>query len=562
MRKFCINHPTQKAFRLCHFCGDYYCEECLIKWKDYYYCRNIGCLQAFKVENGLHDHDTSVSKIIIGIDFGTTKTTAAILRDNRIEIIPDSKGRMSIPSVVLISPENEIFIGWDALNHPNRYLNNYITINSILQILGNEEYCNLGSRKVYPHLIIALILRQLKLKAEAYIGDDINEAVISVPAHFNINQREALKQASEIAGFKIRRIISAATLAAQFCTFNISGESNNIAMVVDVGGDNTNASIMAYGDGVFEVKSVTGQNNLGGNVFDDVICDHVQTILRNQFGNFNTFNQLQNFAFRNAITNAKIELSESLSSRIYLPSFIGIGESTFKDLDYTLTRDQLNKLIAPYLNRVVSIIDESLVNASVTLQDINRLYLIGGSSRIPKIKETISLHLRLQPESTYEPEFSVVKGSAIQAGVLSGTVKDVLLLNVFPGSLSILLDDGSSHILIEKSTTIPTLVKKIFSTTYNNQRDIIFRIFENNNWDAPIGELLISNIPPAPKGIPQIEIILDIDANNIIHVAAKDKSTGQDTSLRISSSNRLSNEQVSNMHNSLLEIMKSSQYKL
>ena len=557
MENFCYNHPDRKASNICHFCNEYYCDECLVKENDYYYCRNIGCLQSFRVENGLNYYDSNNSKSIIGIDFGTTKTIAAIYRNNRFEIITDSKGRLTMPSLVLVTPDDEIFVGWEAKLHPHRYVSKHITINSVKRVLGKEQERSWGNWKTQPQEIAALIFARLKIEVEVYLGEEINEAVLSIPAHFDINQRLAVLDAAQIAGFNVKRVINEATAAATY--YNHKSSKEGKAIVVDIGGGTTAVSIVGYWDGVIEVISTAGDHYIGGDDFDQLIVDHLKAFLENQ-GELSTLTMVQEFVLRNAATNAKIELSNSSSTRIYLPAFIRREGRTYQDLDILFTRDQFNLLIDSYIKRIINLIDEAQKISELAFKDIEKLILIGGSRRIPKIREVISQHLNLKPQGNIDPEECVAKGAAVQAAVLSGNMKDVLLLDTYPRSLSVEVSDGSLQILIKMNTTIPTEVKKIFSTTYNNQSKIKFRFFEGESNEILnniyLGELLISGIQPAPLGIPEIEVIVDIDVNGIIQAEAKDKSTDKKSSIRFSAPSKLNQAQIDIIKNRVFEVMK------
>ena len=294
---------------------------------------------------------------IIGIDFGTTKTIATIYRNNRFEIIPDRKGRFTIPSLVFVTPEEEIFAGWEAKLHPQRFVSKHITINSVKRILGKELDCNWGSWKTHPQEIAALILARLKIEVEEYLGYEVNDAVIAIPAHFDINQRWAIIQAADIAGFKVRRLVNEATAAAIFYCYNISNDGN--AIIVDIGGGTTDVSIVQYGDGIIAVNSTVGDHYLGGDDFDELIINYLKSLLKNQGEDVGTFTPIQEFVLRNSVTNAKIELSESLSTHIYLPAFIKRDGRKYDDLNFTLSRDQFNRLIDPFLKRILSLIDEA-----------------------------------------------------------------------------------------------------------------------------------------------------------------------------------------------------------
>jgi molecular chaperone DnaK len=498
------------------------------------------------------------NKSIIGIDFGTTKTIAAIFRDNLFEIIPDSRGRLTIPSLVLITPEEEIFVGWEAKLHPQRYTSEHITINSIKRVLGKEHDCVWGNWKTHPQEIAALILARLKIEVEIYLGEEITDAVIAIPAHFDINQRWAVLQAAEIAGFKVRRLINEATAAATFYTRGFSEQGN--AIIVDIGGGTTDVSIISYGEGLVEVQSTTGDHYVGGDDFDQIIVDHLKEVLRKRSGDFDNLTNIQEFVLRSAATNAKIELTDSSSTRIYLPAFIRRDGRTYDDLDYTLSRDQFIKLLDPFLKRILSLVDEAQRNSELTFKQIDKLILVGGSSMIPKIREMISKHIGLQIHGNIDHELSVAKGAAALAGILQGDIKGMLLLDTLPCSLSIEDSDGSAQIMIPKNKTIPTISRKIFSTTQDNQQEIEIRFFEGESKQAKnnifIGKLMLSDIPNAKKGTPKIEVTLDIDANGTICARAKETASQKETRVRLLAPFLLNQAQINVMRSAVSEVIK------
>jgi molecular chaperone DnaK len=496
---------------------------------------------------------------IIGIDFGTTKTIAAIFKNNKFEIIPDRKGRLSLPSLVLITPEEEIFVGWEAKHHPQRYVSKHITINSVKRVLGKEQDCNWGSWKTHPQEIAALILARLKIEVEEYLGYEVNDAVIAIPAHFDINQRWSVIQAAEIAGFKVRRLVNEATAAAIYYCYNIPNDGS--AIIIDIGGGTTDVSIIRYGDGVIEVNSTIGDHYLGGDDFDELIINHLKSLLMNQGESIGNFTPIQEFVLRNAVTNAKIELSESLSTHIYLPAFIKRDRRKYDDLNYTLNRDGFNRLSDPFLKRIRSLIDEAKKQANINIKDINKLILVGGSSRIPKIREMICQHISHSPEGNIDPEKCDAMGAAAYAAVLSGNLKDFLLLDTIPGSLSIEGPEGIAQVILEKNETIPVKVTKVFTTIRDYQSEIEARIFEGENNlvkdNTYIGSILLSGIPREQRGVPKIEVTLDVDANGTIFASVGDASNKlNQTQVVLSSPFRLNQAQINVMKNAVSEVMK------
>ena len=560
MEVFCINHPDRKAWGFCHFCREYYCEECLVRGNEYYYCKNVGCIQSHRVEQGLnYDVNLKNEFIIIGIDFGTTKTIAAIYRNNRFEIIPDSKGRLTIPSLVLVTPDDEIFVGWEANLHPNRYGSKHITINSIKRVLGKKQNCTWGNWQTQPQEIAALILARLKVEVEVYLGEEVNDVIISVPAHFDINQRLAVRQAAEIAGFKVRRLINEATATAIFYSHKLSNMGS--AIVVDIGGGTTDVSIINYGDGVIEVIGTAGDHYLGGDDFDDVIIGYIKAFLKKKYNNSFTFTTIQEFVLKKAATYAKIELSNSFSTRIYLPAFLKKEGKVYDDLDITINRDAFNLLINPFLQKILSLIDDVLNNIELTFK-ITSLILVGGSSRIPKIREIVSERIGLSPSGIADAENCVAKGTAAQAAILNGNLKDFLLLDTIQIPILVQDHNGNCEVFIKKNTTIPTYVSKLFTTTNDNQNEMNFRFFEGENTNPSdnifLGELRINDLPKAPKGVSKVELVVDINANGIIHATVKDKAIrNKESNTTLSAPTNLNQAQINVMQNAVQQIMKS-----
>jgi len=356
----------------------------------------------------------------------------------------------------------------------------------------------------------------------------------------------------------VRRLINEATAAATFYAHSISKEGN--AIVVDIGGGTTDVSIISYGEGVIEVQSTTGEHYVGGDDFDQVIVDQIKTVLKNQSEDLQALATVQEFVLRNTATAAKIDLSDSSSTRIYLPAFIKRAGRTYDDLDFTLTRDNFIHLLDPFLKRILSLIDEAQKISELTFRQIDKLILVGGSSRIPKIREMISQYIGLQPQGNIDPEQCIAKGAAAYAGVLQGNMKDMLLLDTFPCSLSVESSDGLAQVLIPRNTTIPKVSSKTFSTTRDNQTEIEIRVFEGESKHAKsnifIGKLILSGIPSAKKGVPQIEFTLDIDANGTIWASAKERASQKETSVRLLAPFLLNQAQINVMRSAVSEVIK------
>jgi len=512
-------------------------------------------------QKNLHEKNTDTitnkPNVIIGIDFGTTKTCAAVFRNNQFEIIPDRNGRLTMPSLVLIGPEKEIFIGWGAKLHSKRYDSEYITINSIKQILGKSKDYNLGNWKACPQEVAALILARLKMEVEEYLGQNITDAVIAVPAHFDTTQRWSVKQAAEIAGFHVKRLINDTSAAVSFYSRFIDNSLEKNAIAIDIGGGTTDVSVITYGEGVIEVKSTVGENTLGGNEVDKIILDHIKTIIRNQFEGSIFLTTLQELILSEAAANSKIELSNALTTHIFIPAFIKRSEKTYDNLDITLTVNQFDHLIEPLGNKILFLIDKALNISEIQFSQINSLILLGGSSRIPKLREMISQYLGINPLSNVDPDHIVAKGVATLAGVYQGNIKDVLLLDTNPYSISVESSDGWAERMILKDTTIPTRTSKLLYTTRDFQKEIEFRIYEGEseliNKNTYLGSLVLKIIPLTEKGSRKIAFTLDLLVDGTIQVSAEVVGTNNKISAMICAPSRLSQEQINKMQKTVFE---------
>lgn len=489
----------------------------------------------------------------IGIDFGTTKTVAAVFKGGQPTIIPDRWGHRSIPSLVLVTPEEELFVGWEAVTHPRRYESKHITINSIKRSLGKQGETGWGWWKTHPQEVAALILGRMKLEVEAYLGEEITDAVIAIPAHFDINQRWAVKQAAEIAGLRVPRLLNEATAAA--LTYYVTRAPGDASILVfDFGGGTLDVSILKIGQGVCEVKATAGDGWLGGDDFDQIIVDYILERVREQVGASLTLSPFQQTVIREAATKAKIELSGAQSSRIYLPGLIQTATRSY-DLDLTITRDTFYSLSNVLIERTIGPLFQALSDAKMTRSDLNAALLIGGTSRMPAIQEIVRKVLSLEPHIGVDPETCVAEGAAIAAGVLAGDIKNVLLLDVLPLSLSVATMGGTVTRLIERNTTIPNRRSEVFSTTEYNQTQIEINIFEGEREFARdnrfVSKVTLSGIPPAPRGVPQIEITLDVDANGICNVIARDRATGKQTTATLAAPFQLNPAQVKVMQRAI-----------
>lgn len=585
--------------------------------------------------------------MIIGIDFGTSKSVVAIWDKRTSTTIPDLQGRTAMPSLVLVAPDEQLHIGWEALNHPLRYQSEYFTISSIKRMIGKAGETEWGHFRTYPQEVSALILGRLKMYAEAYCDSEITKAVIAVPAHYNINQRWATKQAAEIAGLKALRLVNEATAAVlAYSVLHKKGEG--FAIVFDFGGGTLDVSVVEYGEGLYEVKATAGDDRLGGDDFDQIIVDYLLENIKKELGTSVELNQIQQLVLKDAATKAKIELSDALTVRVYLPGFIRTENRNW-DIDVSLDRNTFESLCGKLFDRaemVLCNVLEDWVSSNFDVnefwrqdKDVNRLcqaienegygppvihhieihrlngvlripdlyekitakkqnltltdeiatlkeytegsrkklfkdlrsseqraikklnrlmielahpqetpkryyeyessitdlLLIGGTCRIPHIKERVSSIIG-QPVTELAPEY-VAHGASIYAGILDGKLKDILFLDVVPRSYGVQGLGGVFDKVIERNTTIPTMRSHILSTWWDNQTEFVVSVAEGERemfaYNTFVGEFRLSGIPPALRGVPQIEVTMEIGANGILHVSAEDKATGRKIETRM-----------------------------
>ncbi len=483
---------------------------------------------------------------VIGIDLGTTNSVVAVMEGGEPTVIANAEGSRITPSVVGFSKNGERLVGQlakrQAVSNPDH------TFSSIKRYMGTDHKVNVDGKEYSPQEISAMILQKLKADAESYLGETVTQAVITVPAYFSDSQRQATKDAGTIAGLEVLRIINEPT-AASLAYGMDKGEEHTI-LVFDLGGGTFDVSILELGDGVFEVKATNGNNRLGGDDFDARVMKWMVEEFKKESGIDLSQDKMAAQRLLEAAEKAKIELSGVLSTNINLP-FITADASGPKHLDLNLTRAKFDELTADLVEATMGPTRQALADSGLSQQDIDKVILVGGSTRIPAVQEAIKKYLGQEPHRGVNPDECVAVGAAIQAGVLVGDVKDVLLLDVTPLSLGIETMGRVCTKIIERNTTIPTEKSQIFSTAADNQPSVDIHVLQGEremaDGNKTLGRFELSGIPPAPRGVPRIEVTFKIDANGIVHVSAKDLGTGKEQKITITSSGGMSNEEIDRM---------------
>jgi molecular chaperone DnaK len=489
---------------------------------------------------------------VIGIDLGTSNSAAAVMEGGRPVIIPSAEGAgvasgKAFPSYVAFTKEGQRLVGEPARRQAA--INAEGTIQAAKRKMGTDFKFKVFGKEYTPQQVSAFILQKIKQDAEAYLGDKVEEVVITCPAYFDDNQRTATKDAGEIAGLKVLRIINEPTAACLAYGLEKSQKEQKI-MVFDLGGGTLDVTIMEMAQGVFEVKSTSGDTQLGGTDMDKVLLEYLAGQFKRETGIDLLNDKMATQRLREAAEKAKIELSSTVSTDINLP-FITADASGPKHLTMSLTRAKLEDLITPIIERCRHPMEQAIADAKLTPQDIDRIIMVGGPTRMPVVQKFVEDYVGKKIERGVDPMECVALGAAIQAAIIKGEMKDVLLLDVTPLSLGIETLGGVNTRLIERNTTIPTRKSQIFSTAADNQTAVTIRVLQGErpmaDDNVELGRFDLVGIPPAPRGVPQVEVAFDIDANGIVHVSAKDLGTGKEQSIRITAPKKLSKEEIEKM---------------
>lgn len=483
---------------------------------------------------------------VIGIDLGTTNSCVAVMEGGEAVVIPNAEGNRTTPSIVGFTKDDERIVGdvakRQAITNPDK------TIMSIKRHMGTNHKVNIDAAAYTPQEISAMILQKLKVDAEAYLGETVTQAVITVPAYFSDSQRQATKDAGKIAGLDVLRIVNEPTAAA--LAYGLDKEGEHTILVFDLGGGTFDVSILELGDGVFEVKATSGNNHLGGDDFDERVMDYLADTFKKDTGINLKNDKMAMQRLKDAAEKAKKELSSTLTTTVSLP-FISADANGPKHLEVNLTRAKFEEITAALVESTVGPTRQAMTDAGLSAAQIDRVILVGGSTRIPAVQEAIKKLVGKDPSKGVNPDEVVAVGAAIQAGVLTGEVKDIVLLDVTPLSLGIETMGGVFTRLIERNTTIPTSKSQVFSTAADSQTSVEIHVLQGEREMArdnkTLGRFTLGDIPPAPRGVPQIEVKFDIDANGIVNVSAKDLGTGKSQQITITASSGLSKEEIDRM---------------